>query len=88
MAGVWSQIASAQHVQALEGSTLCREGGRLYLDPLAGAGVLCADEKFGVQALDPTQPLLPMTFDKTEKRTHDYVKHSTINLFGAGVPPR
>jgi hypothetical protein len=41
------------------------------------------DEKSGVQALDRTQPLLPMTFDKTEKRTHDYVRHGTVNLFGA-----
>lgn len=37
----------------------------------------------GVQALDRTQPLLTMTFDKTEKRTHDYVRHGTVNLFGA-----
>ena len=55
----------------------------LYLDPPAGAVVLCVDEKSGVQALDRTQPLLPMTFDKTEKRTHDYVRHGTVNLFGA-----
>ena len=31
--------------------------------------------------MDRTQPLLPMTFDKIEKRTHDYVRHGTINLF-------
>jgi hypothetical protein len=43
----------------------------------------CVDEKSGVQALDRTQPLLPMTFDKTEKRTHDYVRHGTANLVGA-----
>lgn len=55
----------------------------LYLQPPAGAVVLCVDEKSGVQALDRTQPLLPMTFDKTEKRTHDYVRHGTTNLFGA-----
>lgn len=55
----------------------------LYLAPPAGAVVLCVDEKSGVQALDRTQPLLPMTFGKTEKRTHDYVRHGTINLFGA-----
>jgi hypothetical protein len=41
----------------------------LYLAPPAAAAVLCVDEKSGVQALDRTQPLLPMTFDKTEKRT-------------------
>lgn len=55
----------------------------LYLEPPAGAVVLCVDEKAGVQALDRTQPLLPLTFDKTEKRTHDYVHHGTTNLFGA-----
>ena len=55
----------------------------LYLAPPAAAAVLCVDEKSGVQALDRTQPLLPMTFDKTEKRTHDYVSHGTVNLFGA-----
>lgn len=54
----------------------------LYLDPSDGAGVLCVDEKSGVQALDRTQPLLPMTFHKTEKRTHDDVRHGAINLFG------
>ena len=36
-----------------------------------------------IQALDRTQPLLPMTFDATEKRTHDYVRHGTTNLFAA-----
>jgi hypothetical protein len=55
----------------------------LYLAPPTAAVVLCVDEKSGVQALDRTQPLLPMTFDKTEKRTRDYVRHGTINLFGA-----
>jgi transposase len=55
----------------------------LYLDPPAGAVVLSVDEKTQVQALDRTQPLLPITFDATEKRTHDYVRHGTTNLFGA-----
>ena len=35
------------------------------------------------QALERTQPLLPMTFDKAEKRTHDYKRHGTTNLFAA-----
>jgi transposase len=55
----------------------------LYLDPPAGAVVLCLDEKTQVQALDRTQPLLPIAFDATEKRTHDYVRHGTTNLFAA-----
>jgi transposase len=55
----------------------------LYLDPPAGAIVLSLDEKTQVQALDRTQPLLPIEFDATEKRTHDYVRHGTTNLFAA-----
>ena len=41
------------------------------------------DEKTQVQALDRTQPLLPVSFGKAEKRTHDYVRHGGVNLFGA-----
>jgi len=48
-----------------------------------GAVVLSIDEKTQVQALDRTQPLLPIDFAKTEKRTHDYVRHGTTNLFAA-----
>ena len=55
----------------------------LYMDPPEGAVVLCVDEKSQVQALDRTQPLLPMTFNKQEKRTHDYVRHGTTTLFAA-----
>src|ERR671917_1451545 len=55
----------------------------LYLDPPAGAVVLSFDEKTQVQALDRTQPLLPISFGKTEKRTHDYIRHGTTNLFAA-----
>jgi transposase len=55
----------------------------LYLDPPGGAVVLSIDEKTGIQALDRTQPLLPIAFDVTEKRTHDYVRHGTTNLFAA-----
>nr|WP_241255683.1 IS630 family transposase [Candidatus Protofrankia californiensis] len=55
----------------------------LYLDPPGGAVVLSLDEKTQIQALDRTQPLLPIAFDATEKRTHDYVRHGTTNLFAA-----
>jgi transposase len=55
----------------------------LYLDPPEGAVVLSVDEKTQVQALDRTQPLLPIAFDKAEQRTHDYVRHGTTNLFAA-----
>lgn len=55
----------------------------LYLDPPAGAVVLSVDEKTQIQALDRTQPMLPIEFDATEQRTHDYVRHGTTNLFAA-----
>jgi transposase len=55
----------------------------LYLAPPGGAVVLSIDEKTQIQALDRTQPVLPVTFAATEKRTHDYVRHGTTNLFAA-----
>jgi Transposase and inactivated derivatives len=55
----------------------------LYLDPPGGAVVLSIDEKTQIQALDRTQPLLPIAFGATEKRTHDHVRHGTTNLFAA-----
>jgi transposase len=55
----------------------------LYLDPPAGAVVLSVDEKTQIQALDRTQPVLPISFGATERRTHDYVRHGTTNLFAA-----
>jgi transposase len=55
----------------------------LYLDPPARALVLCVDEKSQIQALDRTQPLLPMRPGQPERRTHDYVRHGTTSLFAA-----
>ena len=55
----------------------------LYLSPPDQALVLCMDEKTGVQALDRTQPLLPMRPGQTERRTHDYARHGTTSLFAA-----
>jgi transposase len=55
----------------------------LYLEPPGGAVVLSYDEKTQVQALDRTQPLLPVDFGLTEKRTHDYKRHGVTNLFAA-----
>lgn len=55
----------------------------LYLDPPGGAVVLSIDEKTQIQALDRTQPLLPMDFGVTEQRTHDYRRHGITNLFAA-----
>lgn len=55
----------------------------LYLDPPERALVLCVDEKSQIQALDRTQPLLPMRPGSPERRTHDYVRHGTTSLFAA-----
>ncbi len=55
----------------------------LYLDPPARAVVLCVDEKSQIQALDRTQPLLPLAPGQAERRTHDYVRHGTTSLFAA-----
>jgi transposase len=55
----------------------------LYLEPPGGAVVLSIDEKTQIQALDRTQPMLPIEFEASEKRTHDYVRHGTTNLFAA-----
>jgi transposase len=55
----------------------------LYLSPPERAIVLCVDEKSQVQALDRTQPLLPMRPGQVERRTHDYKRNGTTSLFAA-----
>lgn len=55
----------------------------LYLDPPANALVLCVDEKTQVQALERSQPVLPMRPGQPERRTHDYYRHGTLSLFAA-----
>ncbi len=55
----------------------------LYLAPPERALVLCVDEKSQIQALDRTQPLLPMRPGQAERRTHDYKRHGTLSLFAA-----
>ncbi len=55
----------------------------LYMSPPEKAVVLCVDEKSQCQALDRTQPLLPMIPGQAERRTHDYERHGTTSLFGA-----
>lgn len=55
----------------------------LYLDPPERALVLCVDEKAQIQALDRTQPLLPLRPGQVERRTHDYARHGTTSLFAA-----
>ena len=55
----------------------------LYLNPPDKALVLCVDEKAQIQALDRTQPVLPMRPGQVERRTHDYTRHGTATLFAA-----
>ena len=55
----------------------------LYLDPPDNAVVLCMDEKSSAQALDRTQPSLPMVPGRAQTMTHDYKRHGTTTLFAA-----
>ncbi|MGH8167002.1 MAG: IS630 family transposase [Woeseiaceae bacterium] len=55
----------------------------LYLNPPDHAMVLCVDEKSQIQALNRTQPMLPMGLGYVEGVTHDYVRHGTTTLFAA-----
>jgi transposase len=55
----------------------------LYLDPPERALVLCCDEKSQIQALDRTQPILPMLPGTPQRATHDYHRHGTTTLFAA-----
>jgi len=55
----------------------------LYHNPPERAVVLCTDEKSQVQALDRSQPVLPMMPGMPERRSHDYVRHGITSLFAA-----
>jgi transposase len=55
----------------------------LYMNPPDRAVVLCVDEKSQIQALDRTQPMLPMRPGQVERRTHDYKRNGTTSLFAA-----
>jgi hypothetical protein len=55
----------------------------LYLDPPERAVVLCVYEKSQIQALDRTQPILPMRPGLPERATHDYKRHGTSSLYAA-----
>jgi transposase len=55
----------------------------LYLNPPDAAIVLCVDEKSQIQALDRTSPVLPLLPGTPERRTHDYRRHGTTNLYAA-----
>lgn len=55
----------------------------LYMNPPDNAVVLSVDEKSQIQALNRTQPVLPLRMGECEKRTHDYERHGTLSLFAA-----
>jgi len=55
----------------------------LYMNPPQNALVLCIDEKSQIQALNRTQPVLPMRIGEVERRTSDYERHGTTTLFAA-----
>lgn len=60
-----------------------RDIAGLYMNPPDNAVVLCVDEKSQIQALDRSQPLLPMRPGQIERHTHDYMRHGTTTLFAA-----
>ena len=55
----------------------------LYLNPPDHAMVLCVDEKSQIQALNRTQPTLPLGLGYVQGYTHDYIRHGTTTLFAA-----
>src|SRR5205085_7953261 len=55
----------------------------LYLDPPEKALILCCDEKSQCQALERTQPGLPLGIGHIKTKTHDYIRHGTLTLFAA-----
>ena len=60
-----------------------RDVAGLYLNPPDAAVVLCVDEKTGIQALDRTAPILPLMPGTPQRRTHDYRRCGTTDLFAA-----
>jgi transposase len=60
-----------------------RDIAGLYINPPDHALVLCVDEKSQIQALDRTQPILPLRPGLPERQTHDYERHGTTTLFAA-----
>ncbi len=87
---IWRAFALAPHrSQTFKLSTdplfidKVRDVVGLYLDPPEKALVLCVDEKSQIQALDRSQPVLPMVPGIPERRSHDYVRAGTTTLFAA-----
>src|SRR5271165_3863026 len=85
LARAWTPAPSRPAVQAVEGPRVHRQAarrGRALCRP-PGAFVLSVDEKSQIQALDHTQPGLPMENGRAGTMTHDYKRHGTTTLFAA-----
>ena len=87
---IWAELGLKPHLtETFEFSTdpaleaKIRDVVGLYLDPPEGAIVLSLDEKTQIQALDRTQPMLPMRRGQVERHTHDYTRNGTTCLFAA-----
>jgi transposase len=90
VAEVWKRFSLKPHrVEGFKFSTdpeletKIRDVVGLYLDPPKGAVVVCVDEKSQIQALDRTQPILPMRPGQIERQTYDYKRNGTTTLFAA-----
>jgi transposase len=86
LGGARSQAASGADLQAIERPEVCakvQDVVGLYVDPPEHALVLSVDEKSQIQALDRTQPGLPMKKGRCGTMTHDYKRHGTTTLFAA-----
>ena len=84
--GAVNQAASHQNLQAFtrpQVSGKAHRRGGLYLNPPNKAMVLCIDEKSQIQALDRTQPGLPIKKGRCGTMTHDYKRNGTTTLFAA-----
>jgi hypothetical protein len=84
--GSGSQAASSEDIQDRQRSRFAErviDVVGLYLNPPDNALVLSVDEKTQIQALDRTQPMLPLRPGQVERRTHDYKRHGTAGLYAA-----
>ena len=77
------RIRTFKHSRGPSFATKLADIGGLYLDPPAQAVVLLLDDKSLIQALDRTQPGLPITPGRCQTMTHDYQRHGTTTLFAA-----
>src|SRR5579863_10000424 len=86
LGGAWPEAAPGQDLQAVERFEVRRQGAgcrRPLVDPPEHALVLSVDDKSQIQALDRTQPGLPMKKGRCGTMTHDYKRHGTTTLFAA-----